>query len=191
MSESKKLFFLPTSIYPKATKKLWFHRQISFLVFSTLPTVQRRDDHNVVDHHVEMIIMLSQLNSLYSGESGQVSVNAMNAPNNSTLQVQNTSLLSGCWHIDENRVPKNSTLQVFLLCICNFYSKLLLSKIFSPINATTPPFRFSLFASALQILQLLSIFYFLKAYLLYRRCSAPSLKCSTMNNLYTIVNHSI
>ena len=52
MSESKKLFFLPTSIYPKATKKLWFHRQISFLVFSTLPTVQRGDDHNVVDHHV-------------------------------------------------------------------------------------------------------------------------------------------
>ena len=106
MSESKKLFFLPTSIYPKATKKLWFHRQTSFLVFSTLPTVQRRDHHNVVDHHVEKIIMLFQLNSLYSGESGQVSVNAMNAPNNSTLQVQSTSLLSGCWHWDENRVPQ-------------------------------------------------------------------------------------
>ena len=38
------------------------------------------------------LIMLSQLNSLYSGESGQVSVNAMNAPNNSTLQVHSTSL---------------------------------------------------------------------------------------------------
>jgi len=34
-----------------------------------------------------------ELNSLYSGESGQVSVNAMNAPNNSTLQC-------GCENID-------------------------------------------------------------------------------------------
>ena len=66
-----------------------------------------------------------------------------------------------------------------------------LSKSFSPINATSPSFRFSLLASALQILQLLLIFYSLESYFLYRRCSVPSLKCSTMYDLYKIVNHSI
>ena len=106
MSESKKLFFSQLLYTLRQLKNFGFIDKYHFWFFSTLPTVQRRDDHNVVDHHVEMIIMLSQLNSLYSGESGQVSVNAMNAPNNSTLQVQNTSLLSGCWHIDENWVPQ-------------------------------------------------------------------------------------
>ena len=33
------------------------------------------------------IITPPQVNSLYSGDSGSIKVNAMNAPNNSTLQV--------------------------------------------------------------------------------------------------------
>ena len=43
MSESEKLF-PPTSICHKATKKLWFYRQISFLPFSTLPTHHYHQD---------------------------------------------------------------------------------------------------------------------------------------------------
>ena len=35
----------------------------------------------------DVIITPPQVNSLYSGDSGSIKVNAMNAPNNSTLQV--------------------------------------------------------------------------------------------------------
>ena len=33
------------------------------------------------------LFVLFQVNSLYSGQSGEIKVNSMNAPNNSTLQV--------------------------------------------------------------------------------------------------------
>ena len=36
---------------------------------------------------------LPQVNSLYSGDSGSIKVNAMNAPNNSTLQVNDAIII--------------------------------------------------------------------------------------------------
>ena len=41
----------------------------------------------------DVIIPPPQVNSLYSGDSGSIKVNAMNAPNNSTLQVNDAIII--------------------------------------------------------------------------------------------------
>ena len=41
----------------------------------------------------DVIVPPPQVNSLYSGDSGSIKVNAMNAPNNSTLQVNGAIII--------------------------------------------------------------------------------------------------
>ena len=45
------------------------------------------------DTDQDVIIPPPQVNSLYSGDSGSIKVNAMNAPNNSTLQVNDAIII--------------------------------------------------------------------------------------------------